>query len=253
MNFDTPEYMSRSLKSDIQLKLDKINEDPAYYLAREHQIKAALRRENKAFSWWIEHPDIHRRLLRNITKVLRGNLIQRARKGIEHLADAWKYLAPSQDPFQAYSLHRVAELVDPYENKHGYRNGRVTMGFSEYVPPNPLKVSELVDEALTEVRKSNVSSVERAATLHLRLAGIQPFPSGNKRVARLYQDKVLYDSNLPPALIPAGEREIYIDLLEKGLVSLRDNNQEGRQFFFDYIGGKVNSALDKILHDIKVK
>ncbi|MGC9309512.1 MAG: Fic family protein [Candidatus Nanoarchaeia archaeon] len=112
----------------------------------------------------------------------------------------------------------------------GFRQNRVSLGL-DYTPPNPVRVPELVKKACYEIRESDYHPVEAAAVAHLRIAGIQPFLDGNKRTARLIQDRILEDHNLPPAVIPAGEREVYIDLLEQGLLGLKNNNLKQQRPF----------------------
>jgi hypothetical protein len=245
--------MDANLVRDIDSKASKLIEEPEYYIRREHRVKATLHKENKQFSWWIEHPDVRRGMLK-VKGDERGKLIKRAREGISNLNDAWQYLCNQQTFLTPQVLHEVARIADPVENKSGYRTARVSLSMESYTPPNALKVSEYVDEAFLESQGMHFMyhPVERASMLHLRLAGTQPFNSANKRVARLFQDKLLYDAHLPPAAIPAGERDIYLDLLEEGLVSLRDGKREGIKLFCDYIGGKVNSALDSIMGDLKL-
>jgi Fic family protein len=100
------------------------------------------------------------------------------------------------------------------------------------------------------LKSSDLAPIEAAIYTHLHLAGIQPFIDGNKRTARLLQDRILFSYELPPAVIPAGEREVYIDLLEQALVGVRNNAVKPQRPFYDYIGGKVNSVLDEILGDL---
>lgn len=240
--------MERSLRREIDSKFERCKEDPGYYMRTSQKIRCALETENKPFSWWIEHPDIRKAIIGSSPS--RGELIRKAKKGISDLREAWDYLHLRPDFLTQPVLDRTANLIDPSSNKGGYRTGRVSLQLPNYVPPNPLKVPSLITDSFSEFASSTNHIVERAATLHLRIAGIQPFNSGNKRLARLYQDKAFHDYGLPPAVIPAGERDIYIDLLEEGLVSLRDNTFNGKKLFFDYIGGKVNTALDAILNDL---
>lgn len=250
--------MNKSLKNEIRKKAVLIRDNPQYYLKRDHQIRHSLISAAKTFSWVIEHPEIRREILASLPLLddshERGEAIRRLRTGVERIGEAWRYLSQHPDPYTSPVLVQIAQCIEPNQNKGGYRDHRVSLNLKSFVPPNPLKIPELVEDTFARLRTdTSLDVVERAAYLHLRLAGIQPFPGGNKRTARLYQDGILYKNGLPPAVIPSGEREIYFDLLEPALVAHRDGTKEGLVPFFDYIGGKVNTALDSILNDLHVK
>lgn len=242
--------IDKKLIAEIESKRNLVRERPEYYLARANAVKTALAHSLREHSWWIENPDLRMKLLAP-EEVSRGELIKMARAGISNLGKAWKYISQHKECFNPDFLVQVATLVDPINNSQ-FRQSRASLGLS-FVPPNYVKVPELADKAFNEFSESQDNVIERAANLHLRLAGIQPVSHGNKRCARLYQDKVLHLDDLPAAAIPYGERAIYIDLLERGLISLFNGGDiRGRKEFYDYVGGKVNSALDHILNDLGV-
>lgn len=199
--------IDQSLINEILLKRKKIEDNPFYYLAKDNRTKKGLVKTLKEHSWWLEHPDIRKGLILE-KPTDKGLLIKRAREGIRNLGRAWKFISSRSDCFNDETLLNVGALVDPEANAEGYRTSRVTLNLA-YVPLNPLKVSEKVNEAFREHLDSKDNIVERAANLHLRIAGIQPFPDGNKRIARLYQDRLFHDENLPSAVVPYGE-ELFI-------------------------------------------
>ena len=243
--------MDACLVREIDGKLDKVVQDPDYYLKRDHRIRHSFDTALKTFVWWVQHPDLNA----GFPVVGNGNkgiVIKRAREGIENLSESWRYISQQKDFLNEDVFLELGNVVDPNLNSNGYRQNTVSLGMDDYTPPNPVKVPELVEETFREARESNSITVEKAAMLHLRLAGIQPFPSGNKRVARLYQDRALFESGLPPACISNGERRTYLSLLQRGLVDLRDCSSDGVKEFINYIGGKVNSFLDEILYDLKI-
>lgn len=125
-----------------------------------------------------------------------------------------------------------------------------------HTPPSEVKIPALLEEAFYEAKtRTDLHSVEKAARLHLKLAGIQPFEDGNKRASRLMQDRILYGSDLPSAFIPVGERMVYLDLLDQAWhgLYLNEDDEDEQKPFFDYIGGKVNNSLDLLLDDITHK
>ncbi len=241
-------YMDTTLLKEINKKREIVVGNPNFYLRRSHRISSALTASSKMYSWWIEHPQLRFQLLNVPSAQQRGKIIAFMRAGVERLEEAWNYLNTEQHMFTVDSLVNTARIVDA--NNQTLRRCRVSLNFENYTPPNPLRVSDRLSELFLEVKDSNLHPVEKAGVVHAGIAGIQPFIDGNKRTARLYQDKILCDAGLVPAIIYTGERALYLDLLEDVLVGRRDGNIKIQKPFFDYIGGKVNVTLDKIINDL---
>ena len=252
--------ISGKLIDEIEQKMIKIqaSDSPEYFLKRSQRIKKDLRRICDVYSFWLENPDLRMKILNVNHETDPRRLRKIAREGVSNIRMAWDYLHAKQfgDSFIKYinsdMILEVGKLVQPQQNAKGFREKRVSLGL-DYTPPNPLKVPLLVENACYELRESDYHPVEAAAIIHLDLAGIQPFIDGNKRTARLFQDRILTDAGLPPAVIPVGEREAYIDLIEQALIGKRDRNLKLQRPFFDYIGGKVNVALDEIIGDLRIR
>ncbi|MBI2499337.1 Fic family protein [Candidatus Woesearchaeota archaeon] len=242
---------------EINKKRELIRGNPDSFLKRSQRIKRMLEAESDLYSWWIEHPDLRWQLLEPGQKNNERMIRKLARKGKARLREAWAYMAGlsnAEDKDVAEYLTQktiinVGHLVDPVNT--GLRDIRVSLSL-QYTPPNPIKVPELIDRLRRDLTQGDLHSVEKAAMVHLYLTGIQPLKSGNKRVARLFQNAILSQEELPPAVVPVGERAAYIDLLEQGLVGWRDKDLQKQRPFFDYVGGKVNTALDNIVRDLRV-
>ena len=260
-------FTNERILDDIDAKQAKIENNPEFYLEMENKVKANLGTYSKIYSWVIEHPDIRRSILdEKLTASQKGQLISQAKEGVQHLGQAWDYLKHLNDPYSKEVLLNLATIIDPGENPDfRFRDRRASLQLQNYCPPNYMKVPEMINGVLSALKFDCIHPVEKAAKAHLYIAGIQPFNNGNKRLARLFQDKILYDANLPPALIHAGEREFYLDVLEKALEAwnlqtsgstptyqLRKTAMNNQRPFFDYIAGKVNSGLDDILHDLNI-
>lgn len=245
------DYADSKLLKEIDKKKEIVVGDPNFYLRRSHKISAALSASSKMYSWWIEHPQLRNQLLNIPSSQQRGKIISFMRQGVERLVNAWNYINTEDNIFTAQSIIKTASLVEP--QNVGFRDCRVSLGFQNYTPPNPIRVSDRLNELFSEVGNQNLHPVEKAAIAHSGIAGIQPFNDGNKRTARLYQDKILCDAGLVPAIIYSGERTLYLDLLEDALVGRRDNNLKLQRPFFDFVGTRVNVALDKIIGDLKGK
>ena len=223
--------IAQRLSDEIEEKRIKISNEPEYFLKRSQVMGAHLRRLCDIYSFWLEHPQERLKILRQHraedgTQLTNGDELRRkVTKGIKGIGEAWKYIRSHSNgknliqQINPTLIVQIGKLVD--YNNIGYRRDRVTLNM-EYTPPNPIKVPELIERFCEDIKRSDYSSVEAAATTHLRIAGIQPFDDGNKRTARLLQDGILFDYGLPPAVIPAGERDVYHHLLGQGLVGLRE-------------------------------
>lgn len=242
------------LVAEINAKHDLIEENPGFYLKLNSKAVANIQNYSKVYSWWIEHPDIRKEvLIENMDAQTRGKLISIARGGIEKLHEAWKYIKSVDNPLNGEVLVNLSKIVCPEDNPQaGYRLCRVSLGL-DYTPPNPIRVPDRIIAAFAELNAIHMHPVEKAVKAHLYIAGIQPFQNGNKRIARLVQDKILHSAGLPPAMIQPGERKIYIDLLERGLLGWRDDKPLMQKDFFNYVAGKVNSSLDEIIGDLDIQ
>lgn len=251
--------ISHNLLREIDKKQDKVKNSPDYYLKRSHQLRVDLKGICDIHSFFIENPKLRGRIL-NENHISDPRKLRRiARNGVKRIERAWKFLSSPkfEDDYKKYftprNLAEVSTHIDPDVNKGCYRPEGITrLNLGGYVVPPSHKIPDLVEKLCLDIVESDYHPLERAANIHLRIAGIQPFVDGNKRLARLFEDKVLWDSGLPPVFIPAGEREVYLDLLEQALLHLEDHNLQYQRPFFDYIGGKVNSALDEVIGDLKI-
>lgn len=245
--------IDQSLINEIDLKQTLLVKRPEYYLARSRKIGQSLIGSARLYSWWMENPTTRYQVLAPKNNEERRKAIAQAKEGIANLSDAWTYIRNVATPLDGGVLLETARLVEPKINSQGFRSSGFTfLKRMRYVPPNPLKVSSMLEKALQDLKNGDLHPVEQAALTHLYLTGIQPFNEGNKRVARLAQNKLLLDVGLPVAVIPVGERAVYYDLLEQGLLAWQSGNLKDQRPFLDYVGGKVNSALDEILGDLNI-
>ncbi len=104
-------------------------------------------------------------------------------------------------------------------NAGRYRRDRVRISGSRHVPPNPLKLSELMPAYFAdyESQKNHTHPVILAADMHQRLVSIHPFIDGNGRTARLIMNLILLRNGFSVANISGDRkhRNDYYDSLEK--------------------------------------
>jgi Fic family protein len=136
-----------------------------------------------------------------------------------NLAKAWQKVKELAKPDTALTerdlldLHRIVltRVEDSFSGS--YRTGAVRIAGSSHVPPNPVKVPELMEELFASLN-TILDPVERAAKLHYGIARIHPFADGNGRAARLAMNFVLISAGYPPVSIPTDSRLAYYEALE---------------------------------------
>lgn len=98
-----------------------------------------------------------------------------------------------------------------------YRDMRVYIKGANFVPPNPLKVDDLMEELITWVtdEKNTLHTVVKATIFHHRFVWIHPFIDGNGRTVRLMFNLLLMKAGYPPAIILKADRSKYYDALNK--------------------------------------
>ncbi len=114
-------------------------------------------------------------------------------------------------------LHSI--LMTKIEKEFGgrYRNGRVRIMGANFVPPNPLKVNNLMTELINNVRiaKDEWPVVWLATLFHHHFVHIHPFFDGNGRMVRLVMNLLLMKAGYPSAIILQQDRKKYYDALNK--------------------------------------
>lgn len=102
-----------------------------------------------------------------------------------------------------------------------FRTSGVRISGANFVPPNALKVSDLMDELLhwLQVESVDLPMVVRVAIFHHRFVWIHPFFDGNGRTIRLIFNLILMQAGFPPAIILSNDRKKYYDALNKANTS----------------------------------
>jgi hypothetical protein len=238
---------TKSLLLEIDRKKNKIEENPSYFMKTRRKTRKGLIRRSLIHSWLLEHPSERDQ---NYDGPITRNS-EAVRKGVKRLSDAWTYLIAQKDPLDVDVLKETASLVEPELNGQGYRNSRVRLPGLEHIPPNCIKIPDMVDDLFGQLKSGIYHPVDKSVLAHLNLVYIPPFTDGNKRTSRMIQDKILSDNSLPGAGILLGERDVYLDLLDQAFTGIREGDAKLQRPFFDYIAGKVNVKLDEVLNDIK--
>ena len=97
------------------------------------------------------------------------------------------------------------------------RNGGVRIQGANFVPPNALKVSDLLDELIDFIQTNplNLNVIELATIFHHKFVWIHPFFDGNGRTVRLAMNLLLLKEGFPPAIILKNDRKKYYTALNQ--------------------------------------
>ena len=136
-----------------------------------------------------------------------------------NLAQAWEQVKLLATPGKSITerdlldLHRIVltRVEDSFAGS--YRGHAVRIAGASHVPPNPIKVPDLMQELFASLPAIQ-DPVERAATLHHGIARIHPFSDGNGRAARLAMNFELLAAGYPPISISPDDRSAYYAALE---------------------------------------
>lgn len=129
-------------------------------------------------------------------------------------------------------IHRLifSDFTDDLKKQlnHGigiYRREAVFIKGSTYVPPNYLKVQEMMEVMLEFADNINDDPIRKAVLAHLGLVTIHPFIDGNGRSARLLMNLILLQAGYPIIIVKQNRRGDYLNALEAA-----QNNPQDKKF-----------------------
>lgn len=188
------------------------------------------------------------------------------RKGIKNIERAFEWGCShfNPDTFDESFIKEIAGKITPElysgETTAKYRETSTRITGASVMPPYPEKLIRYEIPAFISSLKRQfecpkiINKVESAIFSHLHVARMHPFIDGNGRTARVLQNVILYHSYVPPPVIETGERMMYYSLLDKAVSDMdtrkalgKHGVTEGEHLFYNFIGGKINASLDKLI------
>ncbi len=127
---------------------------------------------------------------------------------------------------------QIFQLTEP-NHAGSFRNGPVTIGGSDYIPPPSRFEVDLMFRDLMEwyfSKKKLYNPVFLAAIFHLRFVSIHPFEDGNGRITRLLTNYILYWEDFPLYDLDAKYRKAYYNALERS--NIKNNEMHFISWFF---------------------
>ncbi|HBS47763.1 TPA: cell filamentation protein Fic [Candidatus Dependentiae bacterium] len=140
------------------------------------------------------------------------------------------------------TLHKLFYYRIDEKNAGIYRKIKVIITGTDFIPPSPDKVPQLMSQFIKQIpqlRKS-MHPVEFAAILHKEFVEIHPFVDGNGRTARLLMNLVLMQTGYVITIIPPVLRRDYMDCL-------RAANKGDSSLFVSFISNMVYEAMKDYL------
>ncbi|MFH1537013.1 MAG: Fic family protein [Patescibacteria group bacterium] len=114
-------------------------------------------------------------------------------------------------------LHQI--IVKNIEKEYAgkYRTGQVRILGADFIPPNYLKISKLINELIKWYYSKGKESyiLDQVAIFHHRFETIHPFFDGNGRTGRLLMNVKLMEKGYPPIIVANNERKKYLNALNK--------------------------------------
>jgi Fic family protein len=144
-------------------------------------------------------------------------------------------------------LHEIVLEGIEKEFSGKYRPGQVRILGANFIPPNALKVPQLMEDFVIWAKDNagHMNIIEYVATLHYKFVWIHPFLDGNGRVARLLMNLMLIRAGYPPAIILNSDRKKYYNTLSRA-------DRGEFETFFKVIGQAVERSLDLYLRALGV-
>ena len=136
-------------------------------------------------------------------------------KAILYLDD----LVKDKNPITEWNIKNIHQLIlkdIDNENAGRYRKENVTIKGAIHIPPDYIKIPELMEKLILNYNTWNqYHPIIKAALLHGELVKIHPFVDGNGRTSRLLMNLDLMNSGYNPVIIKKESRLKYYEALDK--------------------------------------
>ena len=136
-------------------------------------------------------------------------------KAILYLDD----LVKDKNPITEWNIKNIHQLIlkdIDNENAGRFRKENVTIKGATHIPPDYLKLPELMEKLILNYNTWNeYHPIIKAVLLHGELVKIHPFVDGNGRTSRLLMNLDLMNSGYNPVIIKKESRLKYYEALDK--------------------------------------
>ena len=128
-------------------------------------------------------------------------------------------LVKEKQPITEWNIKNIHQLIlkeIDNENAGRYRKENVTIKGVTHIPPDYIKIPELMEKLILNYETWNkYHPIIQAALLHGELVKIHPFVDGNGRTSRLIMNLDLMNHGYNPVIIKKEDRLEYYEALDK--------------------------------------
>jgi len=128
-------------------------------------------------------------------------------------------LVKDKQPITEWNIKNIHQLIFKEidnENAGRYRKENVTIKGATHIPPDYIKIPELMEKLILNYETWNkYHPIIQAALLHGELVKIHPFVDGNGRTSRLIMNLDLMNHGYNPVIIKKEDRLEYYEALDK--------------------------------------
>ena len=130
----------------------------------------------------------------------------------------------SNDNFDERFIKKINETINKdIKDTEGYRKLQVFITGTEYIPPEPEKVPNLMNYFIYNYNHDEQDIFTKIATYHIEFERIHPFEDGNGRTGRLLLNYELLKNNITPVVISKDDRIKYFEYINtQDVIGLAD-------------------------------
>lgn len=206
--------INEAVLKEINRKKEILENDSAFHLSVNSKRRKNLQKESARHSVSIEILGNHGNSSNG--KKAKSKEIKRCEKNLFSALE-WG-LENYNDKLDLDYLIKMGGIVEPNENKNGFRNEQVMISGSYILPPSPKEISAELEGFFINNNCVN-SPLEKALHAHFHLARIHPFFDGNGRTSRVIQNIILDRGGFLPITIGMKDRREYMCLIDKAIES----------------------------------
>lgn len=145
----------------------------------------------------------------------------------------------NKEEFDERFIKKLNESINrDIKDTEGYRTVQVFIQGSEYIPPEPEKVPNLMIYYIYNYNHDEQDIFVKIARYHIELERIHPFEDGNGRTGRLLINYELLKNDLSPIVIAKEDRVKYFEFL-------RNNDSTGLAEWLKELSAKEKERMEK--------
>ena len=145
----------------------------------------------------------------------------------------------NDENFDERFIKKLNETINrDIKDTEGYRTVQVFIQGSEYIPPEPEKVPNLMMYYIYNYNHDEQDIFNKIARYHIEFEKIHPFEDGNGRAGRLLINYELLKNNLSPVVISKDDRVKYFEFIRK-------NDSSGLAEWFKELSNAEEQRMQK--------